>query len=229
MLKWAVMETIALEETPAVQSEPKAVVEPPKAPEPGKRARRQPLANILSFVVGLVGIAAIGAAAWVYVETQRDIARISTDIAQIRLSLELFGQQEPSADAADSGDSLQDLSNRLAILEQNWRRSIFTDDAAVPATPGAGFTPPPAPVASGGDCLPTGTRFMVAAGDSYAVCGTSGSVAVAAVDDGFITLSDGTVIAQGATVGLPGTRCMIGLVPSDGGGISGYAEIRVVC
>ena len=231
MLKWAVMETIALEETPAVQSEPKAVVESSRAPEPGKTTRRLPLANILSFVVGLVGIAAIGAAAWVYVETQRDIARISTDIAQIRLSLELFGQQEPPADAAaDGGDSLLNLSNRLAILEQNWRRSIFTDDAAVPAsTPSPGFTPPPAPVATGGDCLPTGTRFMVAAGDSYAVCGTSGSVAVAAVDDGFITLGDGTVIAQGATVGLPGTQCMIGVVPSDGGGVSGYAEIRVVC
>lgn len=70
---------------------------------------------------------------------------------------------------------------------------------------------------------------MVAAGDSHAVCGTSGSVAVAAVDDGFITLADGAVIAQGATVGLPEPNCMIGLVPSDGGGISGYAEIRVVC
>ena len=230
MLKWAATETIALEETPAVQSEPKAVVESSGTPEPGKTTRRLPLANILSFVVGLVGIAAIGAAAWVYVETQRDIARISTDIAQIRLSLELYGQQEPAADgAADGGDSLLDLSNRLAILEQNWRRSIFTDDAAVPAAPSAGFTPPPAPVATGGDCLPTGTRFMVAAGDSYAVCGTSGSVAVAAVDDGFITLGDGTVIAQGATVGLPGTQCMIGVVPSDGGGVSGYAEIRVIC
>ena len=220
-----------MEETPAVQSEAKAIVEPPKAPEPGRPNRRLPLANILSFVVGLVGVAAIGTAAWVYVETQRDIARISTDIAQIRLSLELFGQQDPAADAATgSDDSLLDLSNRLAILEQNWRRSIFTDDAAVPATtPSAGFTPPPAPVATGGDCLPTGTRFMVAAGDSYAVCGTSGSVAVAAVDDGFITLADGTVIAQGATVGLPGTQCMIGVVPSDGGGVSGYAEIRVVC
>ena len=221
-----------MEETPAVQSEPKPMVEPSKAPQPGKPARRAPLANILSFVVGLVGIAAIGTAAWVYVETQRDITRISTDIAQIRLSLELYGRQEPAADTGTgtgSDDSLLDLSNRLAILEQNWRRSIFTDDTTVPAAPATAFTPPPAPAAAGGDCLPPGTRFMVAAGDSYAVCGTTAKVEIGAVDDGFISLADGTVIAQGGNIGLPGSQCMIGMLPSEGGSVSGYAEIKVTC
>ena len=97
----------------------------------------------------------------------------------------------------------------------------------MPALPGEAAST--GAVATGGDCLPPGTRFMVSAGDSYAVCGTTGSVEIAGVDDGFITLGDGTVIAQGGTVGLPGTQCMVGLMPSDGGGISGFAEIRVVC
>lgn len=218
-----------MEETPAVRSEPKATVEA-RASNP---ARPLPLANILSFVVGLVGIAALGATAWVYAETQREIMRISTDIAQIRLSLELYGQRQPAgaASATVGGDGLLDLANRLAILEQSWRGAATGTPAAPSALPALSGDPaaPSGAVASGGDCLPPGTRFMVSAGDNYAVCGTTSSVAIAAVDDGFITLGDGTVIAQGGTVGLPGTQCMVGLMPSDGGGISGYAEIRVVC
>jgi hypothetical protein len=220
------LETVALEETPAVQSEPKTAMDA----RPAQPARRLPLAHILSFVVGLVGIAALGATAWVYAETQREIIRMSTDIAQIRLSLELFGQRSGTAPVATGDEGLLDLSNRLAILEQSWRGSApaaASAPSALPTLPGE--TAASGAVASGGDCLPTGTRFMVSAGDSYPVCGTTGSVAVASVDDGFITLGDGTVIAQGGTVGLPGTQCMVGLLPSDGGGISGYAEIRVVC
>jgi hypothetical protein len=173
----------------------------------------------------------LGATAWVYTETQREIVRMSTDIAQIRLSLELYGQRATgAAPTATSAEGLLDLSNRLAILEQSWRGAVPANPAAsaLPALPGEN-APATGAVATGGDCLPTGTRFMVSAGDSYPVCGTTGSVAIAGVDDGFITLGDGTVIAQGGTVGLPGTQCMVGLMPSDGGGISGYAEIRVVC
>lgn len=220
------METVTLEETPAVQSERKT----PMDMRPGKPARSLPLANILSFVVGLVGIAALGATAWVYAETQREIIRMSTDIAQIRVSLDLYGQRSGTAPVATGDHNLLDLSNRLAILEQSWRGAAPAATSApssLPTLPGAAA--PSGAVANGGDCLPTGTRFMVSAGDNYTVCGTTGSVAIASVDDGFITLGDGTVIAQGGTVGLPGTQCMVGLLPSDGGGISGFAEIRVVC
>jgi type II secretory pathway pseudopilin PulG len=193
------------------------------------------MASILGFVVGLVSIAAIGASTWVFMQTQRDIVRMSQQIAEIKLSLELFGrQQAPVADQTGSVGSaeLLDLSNRIAILEENWRSA-----AAVPApAPSSSLPPLPseagdnaAPVATGGDCLPTGTRFMVASGDSYPVCGTSGVLEIGSVDNGFMTLADGTVIAQGGTVGLPGTRCMVGMVPSDGGTISGFAEIRVTC
>jgi hypothetical protein len=214
-----------LEETPAVQSESKSVGDaaPPQV-------RRLPLGNILSFVVGLVGVAALAATGWVYTETQRDVVRISTDIAQIRLSLELYGRQQPAAAAAATGDEeLLDLSNRLAILEQSWRGAASGQTpATLPPLPGEG-EPATDTAASGGDCLPPGTRFMVTAGDNYAVCGTTGSVQISSVDNGFLTLGDGTVIAQGGTIGLPGTQCMIGMLPSDGGAISGFAEIRIVC
>jgi hypothetical protein len=187
-----------------------------------RKRRRLALGHVLSLVVGLIGIVALAASAWVYAETRGDIRRVSAEIAQLHLSLELFTREQ--AAAAIETDSLLDLSNRLAVLEEAWRGSI----ASAPATaPGASTAP--AGTAGDGDCLPTGTRFMVAAGDSYPVCGTAGEVAIGAVDDGFISLADGTVIAQGGTVALPGTSCMIGMLPSDGGSLSGFAEIRVTC
>jgi hypothetical protein len=188
---------------------------------------RMPLANVLSFVVGLVGIASLGASAWVYSDTQREIVRLSTDIAQLRLSMELFGRQQGVPTNTDNA-ALTDLGNRLAILEQSWRSAPATPPAlALPATPATAPATPAA--AADGDCLPTGTRFMVAAGDRYAVCGSGAVVEIGSVDDGFISLSDGTVIAQGGNIVLPNSACMIGVVPSDGAAVSGYAEIRVTC
>lgn len=193
---------------------------------PAPLRRRMPLANVLSLVVGLVGIASLGASAWVYSDTQREIVRVSTDIAQLRVSMELFGRQQGTPSGTDSA-ALTDLANRLAILEESWRSGPAATPAPVLPAPSAA-TPAEA-TAQGGDCLPSGTRFMVAAGDRYPVCGTSAVVEIGAVDDGYISLSDGTVIAQGGNIALPNSACMIGVVPSDGAAISGYAEIRVTC
>lgn len=206
----------------SVQGEDRAAARQPARP-------RMPVANILSFVVGLVGIASLGASAWVYGDTQREIVRLSTDIAQLRLSMELFGRQQGTPTNTDNA-ALTDLGNRLAILEQSWRSGAPSTPAAT--LPAITTTPSAAPAAATGaadDCLPSGTRFMVAAGDRYAVCGTGAVVEIGSVDDGYISLSDGTVIAQGGNIALPNSACMIGVVPSDGAAISGYAEIKVTC
>lgn len=202
-----------MEDTPQVQSEPR----------PASPPHRPALGNILSFVVGLVGVGALAASAWVYTETQRDIVRLSTDIAQLRVSMELFGRQQGAPSGTDNAN-LQDLSNRLAIIEQSWRDSPPT---AAPVE--AAIAPAPSAEAAGGDCLPVGTRFMVAAGDRWPVCGTGSVVEIGAVDNGFISLADGTVIAQGGTIALPGGACMIGVLPAEGTALSGFAEIRVTC
>ena len=44
-----------------------------------------------------------------------------------------------------------------------------------------------------------------------------------------LVLADGTVIAQGGNIALPNSACMIGVVPGEGGSISGFAEIKVTC
>ena len=194
----------------------------------------RPRTSLLSLAVGVIALVALGATAWLYAETQREIKRVSTDIAQIRLSLELFGKQQAAAgtDTADgtadsSADDLLALSNRLALLEAS-QASAPPAPTSLPALP-AGAAAAGGGAASGEDCLPVGTRFMMAAGDSYPVCGTTGVVAIAAVDNGYVTLSDGTIIAQGGTVGLNGTQCMLGVMPSEGDGLSGFAEVRVSC
>ena len=202
----------------------------PEAPPRGDRGRA--LSLLVGLVGGVVGIAALAASAWIYASTQRDILRLSTEIAQLRLSLDLYMQQGGGTAAASTGgDMLLDLSNRLAILEENWRSGPVSaaavpasSPAALPATPATGEA-----AATGGDCLPPGTRFMVAAGDRYPVCGTSAVIEIGAVDEGYISLMDGTVIAQGGNIALPGTGCMVGVVPMEGGTISGFAEIRVTC
>ncbi|HEY8575299.1 MAG TPA: hypothetical protein VIL88_03055 [Devosia sp.] len=203
-------------DTPPVQSETKPVAAPQR--------RRVAPGHVLSFVVGLVGVAALAAAGWVYTQTQRDVVRLSTDIAQLRLSLELFNQQQGAA--APESAAVTDLANRLAILEENWRNApAGTAPATLPEIP----TAPTTAAASDGDCLPTGTRFLVGAGDSYPICGVAGTVEIASVDNGFLTLGDGTVIAAGGNIGLPGTACMIAVVSAGQDGMTGFGEIRVTC
>ncbi|HWU18467.1 MAG TPA: hypothetical protein VN155_12365 [Devosia sp.] len=203
-------------------------------PPPDRKPPRQPATGrVLSFVVGLVGVAAIAASGWVYSATQRDIARISTDIAQIRLSLALYGQQGTSATTATApaGDNaaMQDLANRLAILEQSWRSGAAAP-AALPAIPATPAETAPAPAnAANADCLPDGMRILVSAGDSYDICNNPAKVEVAVVENGFITLAGGTTIASGATIPLPGSSCNISVMSSGDGGMTGFAEIRVKC
>lgn len=195
-----------------------------RAQHPRQR-RRLPWSTILGVVVGLIGVTALGASAWVYGETRRDVMRLSTDIAQLRISLELFARQQGTPSTTDNA-SLTDLSNRLAILEQDWRDAPAAAAAALPAIPAAAAAPT---AASDGDCMPTGTRFLVSAGDNYPVCGFGGTVSIGGVDNGFVTLGDGTVIASGGNIALPGSACMIAVVSAGQDGMTGYAEVRVTC
>lgn len=190
---------------------------------PPRRVRtRRRWDTALSITLGFVGVAALAVSAWVYADTRREIVRLQTDIAQIRLSLELFGRQQGTtpAPAPTSTPDLADIIERLDILEQNWRSAPATTTTP-PATAAA-------PTGGDGDCLPTATRFLVTSGDVYPVCGIAAEVAIASVDDGFITLADSTVIARGGTFPLAGTACMLGVV-SAGPELGGYAEIRVTC
>jgi len=236
-----VTETIALEETWTVKAVSKSDTgehEPQRetTPQPQPQPKTNLMPRLLTFAVGLAAVGAIAATTWVYVETQRDIVRMSTDIAQIRLSLELFGRQQPASGApgapgaatlpldGSTADQLLDLSNRLAILEESWRNQASTGASA--ALPAIGATAPGGPMT---DCMPPGTRFLVASGDEYPICGTPGVIAVTSVNPGYVVFQDGTTIANGGNAGLKGTTCTLAVVSSNADGMDGYAELRVSC
>lgn len=193
---------------------------------PARKRRGLRSGVLLGGVAALVGLASLAASAWIYTEMQREMLRISTEMAQLRLSLDLYAQRSTGVPAAGGTPDLSALENRLAILEQNWRG-------------GAGGTAQPAalpPVAapaetsqSDGDCLPSGMRLLVAAGDAYPICGTETSIEVMNVSNGYISLTDGTTVPSGSTVPLPGTACMIAVTSGGDEATTGFAEIRVTC
>ena len=76
------------------------------------------------------------------------------------------------------------------------------------------------------DCIPLGTRFMGAAGDSFPICKTKLVVKVAAVNDGLATINGAGDVAQGG-IGTLEKGCNISVFSADI--TSGYAEMRVTC
>lgn len=193
------------------------------------KRRRLRAGTALGGVATVVGLVALGASAWVYTEMQREMLRFSTEMAQLRLSLDLYVQRDAAAPVAETAAAVDDtallaLANRLAILEQNWRGVSGAAPAAVPAASG-----PTASAESDGDCLPSGMRLLVAAGDVYPVCGTEATIEVMNVSNGYISLTDGTTVASGGTVPLTGTACMIAVTSGGDEATTGFAEIRVSC
>lgn len=189
-------------------------------PSPRPRPYRPVLATIIAIVGLAAGLAGIGAAAWIYAEGQAETRRLASEIAQLRVSLDLYARGNSQQATSSDGAQLADLANRLAILEQNWRDT----PAPAPASPITTQA-----TSSNEDCLPSGMRILVAEGDRYPVCGQPAEVNVAQVADGYLMLNDGTTIASGGSTLLPGTRCTIGVTSGGDEGVTGYAEIRVTC
>lgn len=203
----------------------------PRRKDGSRRAgrRRMRASTLVSMVSALVGVAALAATGWVYSQTHREVLRLATDVAQLRISLDLYAQRSGAAPTAASGGptsaELSDISNRLSIIEQNMRGGAVAPSVpSLPAITGGAETN-----AGDGDCLPPGMRILVAAGDSYDICGTTGAITVSAVDNGYLTLSDGNIIASGGTLPLAGTNCMLGVTSGGDEGLTGFAEIRVSC
>ncbi len=188
----------------------------------------------LTVIAGLVAIVALAASVWVYATSQREILRLATEVAQLRLSVDLYRGQQPQTGASSetySGSSeILNLRNRLAILEDAWRSQTQPIGGQAIAGP-AITTPATAAAPSGpiGDCIPEGTRFLVTSGDSYPICGTTAVVDVAAVGTADVSFTDGTIIAAGGNAILSPTSCSLAVMSAGADGMTGYAELRVSC
>ncbi|UYN98477.1 MAG: hypothetical protein KIT02_10965 [Devosia sp.] len=184
-----------------------------------QRSRSQALPVFLALTGMVIGLAAAGGAYWLHSQAQAEILRLSTELAQLRVSLDLYARNVQAA--AEAVEPVPEAvaapadgeAGAMAVLPD-----IAQDTAEDTAMPSANE-----------DCLPSGMRLLVAAGDNYPVCGQSAVVDVAAVDNGYVLLADGTTVPSGGTMPLAGSACMIGVTSGGDEGLTGYAEIRVSC
>lgn len=187
------------------------------------------MALLVALVSGTLAVGAIAFAGWIYADTRQEVLRLSTELAQTRLNLELRTRVPAVVSPSGStSDTLQGLADRLGVLEEAWRQG---GPATAPLSASTTPSDPDAPGAArpGEDCLPSGMRILVAAGDSYPVCNTPASVEVLSVSDGIVVLGDGATIPSGGTLPLAGTSCMVAVTSGGDEGTTGYAEIRVTC
>jgi hypothetical protein len=191
--------------------------------------------RVLMVVSALISLAALCIVAYFEAGDRREFQRIAQDIAEVRVSLQLFAQR--SAPSGGGGTSSVDreeflnLSNRLAVLEQNLRGGGGSNAAApspFEASPGSS-TATTAPTTDAGDCMPQTTRFLVTTGDVYPICGADADMTVAAVGPSDVVLQGGGgPIPAGASGVLPGTTCIVSVLDA-GDALGGYAEVRVAC
>ncbi|KKB07597.1 hypothetical protein [Devosia chinhatensis] len=188
--------------------------------------QRSPRQTRASWALGigalgvLIGMAGIGAALWLHEQGQSETRRLASEVAQLRLSLDLYARGNGAASAED----VEALAARLTTLEEN--------GITVSLPPIGPASIPQSATADAGneDCLPLGMRILVTEGDNYSVCGQPLSIDVAQVANGYLVLGDGTTIASGGSILVPGsTTCSIGVTSGGDEGITGYAEIRVTC
>jgi hypothetical protein len=253
--------------------------------------------RVISLLAALVGLIALGGAILVHTNADAQRQQMATEIAQLKASVSLLGNNtnasaaqataatvqspsmpatapsaqpsitaSPAVDAskpaAEPGvdDALLALQARVTSLEQLTRdqsseletaRAQVSSLEATPAqvaTAGVPSVTPLAPAPNGSaasassmppgtpaavvadgptkDCIPLGTRFMGAAGDSFPICKTKLVVKVAAVNDGLATINGAGDVAQGG-IGTLEKGCNISVFSADIS--SGYAEMRVTC
>jgi len=253
--------------------------------------------RVISLLAALVALIALGGAILVHTNADAQRQQMATEIAQLKASVSLLGNNtnasaaqataatvqspsmpatapsaqpsitaSPAVDAskpaAEPGvdDALLALQARVTSLEQLTRdqsseletaRAQVSSLEATPAqvaTAGVPSVTPLAPASNGSaasassmppgtpaavvadgptkDCIPLGTRFMGAAGDSFPICKTKLVVKVAAVNDGLATINGAGDVAQGG-IGTLEKGCNISVFSADIS--SGYAEMRVTC
>lgn len=194
----------------------------PTAQAPARRGTANLGAMLLGSVGLVLGLAALGGTAWLHMQTQRDVLRLSTELAQLRVSLDLYARNATvAAQAAATPEPEPEPVPAAGALPE------IAPPGGDPAVPATAETAPAG--ADNQDCLPAGMRLLVAAGDSYAVCDQTATVDVATVDNGYVMLTDGTTVPSGGTMPLLGSACTIGVTSSGDEGLTGYAEIRVTC
>src|SRR5689334_14200154 len=88
-----------------------------RSPE-AARPRRSRLPVILATIGALAGLGALGTTIWFSAQGEREILRLSTELAQLRVSLDLYARSQPAAAAGPTSEELTALADRLTALEE---------------------------------------------------------------------------------------------------------------
>ncbi|RYE57162.1 MAG: hypothetical protein EOP20_07860, partial [Hyphomicrobiales bacterium] len=62
-----------------------------------RRRRRLKKSLIFGVCASIIGLGSLAASAWIYTDMRREMVRVSTEIAQLRLSLDLYVQRGSAA------------------------------------------------------------------------------------------------------------------------------------
>ena len=187
--------------------------------------------RILTALAIAFGLVALAGSYYVWSDNRGEYRRISSELAQMKVSLQLLGQRAPVAQASAAPDNasaaqIADLKNRLAILEGVWRNPspAPASTGLPPLTTGAASTPPGGATT---DCIPLGTRFLLTPNDTYPVCETQETLTLVGVAPGVISLEGIGDVGEGGIVKLGATNCRVVVLSAMADG--GFAEVRVSC
>jgi hypothetical protein len=208
-----------------------------------RRYRRMVLMDrIVPFLAAVVGL--LGLAGAVLVQSRIDgrpdlsaeLVALRQSVDALRQRTEILAQNDEALAAADDDgtiDALLALQDRMHKLETAWQeRPALT--TAVAATDGSGAyaaavgdapaqIDPSWPTAN---CIPLGTRFMVATGDDIAICQTPVVVKVSAITADNVLTENAGVINETASQSIPGSNCSLMVFSAEA---EGFAEMRVSC
>jgi hypothetical protein len=208
-----------------------------------RRYRRMVLMDrSIPFLAAVVGLLALAGAVLVQARLDRrpdiseDLLALQHSIEALRQRTELLARNDEVLAAADDDgtiDALLALQDRMHKLELALDERPLLQGATAMAEGGGAYTPaageapaqidPSWPTA---DCIPLGTRFMVATGDSIAICQTPVVVKVSAITADNVLTENAGVVNETASQSIPGSNCSLMVFSAEA---EGFAEMRVSC
>ena len=197
--------------------------------------------RLIPFLAAVVGLVALAGAVAVQMTADARTERMAEELGMLRVDLDALAQRANEIEAAaatgqapagDDGtiDAMLALQDRMNRLEEEWASA----PQPTPATASAGAFSPnvggPAAVIDPSwptdNCIPMGTRFMVATGDEIAICQSPVVVKVSAITADNVMVDGPGVITETAFKPIPGSNCMLTVLSADE---AGFAEMRVAC
>ncbi len=183
--------------------------------------------RIIPFLAALVGLVALAAAVVVHQQSLSQDQMLGEEMARLRQEIVVLNQRNEALSTRidqtgddSAGQALLALQERIEQLE------AAGAPLAAPAPLEVGQPAAIDPNLPSEDCIPQGTRFMVALGDSFPICQSEVVVTASAISAELVALDNGVSLVAGTLAPLPGGACTASLLSADN---AGFAELRVDC